>query len=314
MAGSSARVCLVSHEEDIDGLGSAAIGVRLLRTRCFVLAGYGRSSWPLAVGELSRRCGRGVSEVLFADLNPSPGMLQALRSYLGACGSPKIRWVDHHVWGDEALALAQKMGVELHIDRSRTASENLAILLGGEGDPVSRALVELSRDTDYGIFSHPLSEPLTTLIRFALYREGDRAYLRRLVLSFSKGVLWDHEASLRWRRAGEEASKALSEALSSYRRARIGGRDAVVVIADPILSSRKILRALGESYEIAFVAYRNGSVTIARGSPEINCAEVARMLGGGGHPHIAGAEVGAEAVSKGLEGLVEFLTARIPNL
>lgn len=311
MADFPASPCIVSHEEDLDGLGSAAIGVRLLRTRCFILAGYGRDSWLRAVKELSRRCGREGLEILFADLNPSPRMLEALRSSLGACRSPKIRWVDHHVWAGEAEAIAKEMGVELHVERSRTASENLAILLGAGEDAVAMALVELSRDTDYGIFSHPLSDPLTTLIRFALYREGDRAYLRRLVIKFSRGVLWDHEASSRWRRASEEASEALSEALASYRRARIGGRDAVVVLADPILSSRKILGRLGESYEIAFVAYRNGSMTIARGSPEINCAEVARRLGGGGHPHIAGAEVGAEAVSKGLEAIVEFLLSTL---
>lgn len=313
-SGLSRNIYIVSHEEDIDGIGSAAIALRGTRSRRLYLASYRIDSW-VGLGRLLRRScrSRGSVEIIVSDLNPGRKHIEILAESLKSCVSKRIAWIDHHVWREEPLSLAQSLGyIETHIDRSRTSAENMASFLNMESDPLVRPLLELSRDTDYGFFKHPLSEPLTDVIRYSLYSERDKAFLRKLVHKFSRGVLWDHEVNAKWVAATERKRKALEDIKRNSREAIIGGYKALVILSDPMVSSRIALReAAMSSYDIAFVVYRNGSVTISRGSSNVNCAEIAWRLGGGGHPHIAGAEIDPGVVSKGLEAVIEYLSSAL---
>ncbi len=307
-------VYIVSHEEDIDGIGAAAIAVRGTGSRRVYLVGYRAEGWE-ALAKIFRSGCRSESsaEILISDLNPGKRHLEILASALSDCPSKKVIWVDHHLWREEELSIARGLGfVEMLIDRSRTAAENMAALLGLDRDVAVKPLLEMSRDTDYGFFRHPLSEPLTDTIRYSLYAENDRGFLKRLVFKFSKGVFWDYEINGMWEAAVERKGKALEEIRAGYREAVIGGYRAIVVISDPVLSSRIALREIaGKGYDVAFVVYRNGAVIIVRGSGDVNCAEIAWRLGGGGHAHIAGAEIDPVFLSRGVDGVVEYLGSKI---
>ncbi len=315
ISSSSAHVYIVSHEEDIDGIGSAAIALRMTGSRRLHLVGYRFKDW-VGLGKVLRRgcMSKGSVEVLISDLNPGRRHMEILAGLLDSCPSKKISWIDHHVWVEEVLSLANSLGyIETHIDRSRTAAENMARLFGVEGDQAVKPLLELSRDTDYGLLRHPLSEPLTDTIRYSLYADGDRAFLRSLAFKFSKGVLWDHEINYKWAMAMERKRKALEEIRRDSREVSIGGYKALVILSDPVVGSRIAVREASRGdHDIAFVVYRNGSVIISRGSREdINCFEIAWRLGGGGHPHVAGAQIDPEIVSRGMEAVVEYLRSKI---
>lgn len=312
MSSPSSRVYIVSHEEDIDGIGSAAIAMRGTGSRRLYLVGYRVDPWVDLGRVLRRGCRSGSIEIIISDLNPGRRHIEILAESLRSCPSKRIIWIDHHIWRDESLSLVESLGyVETHIDRSRTSAENMASFLR-IGDEAVKPLLDLSRDTDYGLFKHPLSEPLTDTIRYSLYTEGDRAFLRRLAHKFSRGVLWDYEIDAKWISAIERKKKALEDVRSSVREAVIGGYRALIAISDPMLSSRIVLREIGRTgYDVAFVVYRSGSVTISRGSSSVNCAEIAWRLGGGGHPHIAGAEIDSSVISRGVEAVIEYLRSRI---
>ncbi|GAY25736.1 hypothetical protein ATG_09390 [Desulfurococcaceae archaeon AG1] len=310
----SGQVYIVSHEEDVDGIGSAAIALRNTGSRRLYLVGYDLSAWA-DLGRLLRKGCRsnGSIEILISDLNPGKRHIEILAESLVGCPSKKISWVDHHVWRDEVLSFAERLGyIDLYIDRSRTATENMARFFNVESDPALKPLLELSRDTDYGLFRHPLSEPLTDTIRYSLYAEGDKAFLKRLALKFSKGVFWDYEVDSKWALAIERKRKAIEDIRNNSREVVIGGYKALVIISDPVVGSRIAVRESGRrGYDLAFVVYKNGAVIIARGSENINCAEIAWKLGGGGHPHVAGAQIDPGVVSRGFEAVVEYLRSRI---
>ncbi len=310
----SGHVYIVSHEEDVDGIGSAAIALRSTGSRRLYLVGYDLDAWA-DLGRLLRRgCrSKGSMEIIISDLNPGRRHIEILEESLKNCPSKKISWVDHHVWREDVLSFAESLGyIDLHIDRSRTAAENMARFFNVENDPTLKPLLELSRDTDYGLLRHPLSEPLTDTIRYSLYAEGDKAFLKRLALKFSKGVLWDYEVNGKWAMAMERKRKALEDIRNNSREVVIGGYKALVIISDPVVGSRIAVREAGrEGYDLAFVVYKNGAVIISRGSENINCAEIAWRLGGGGHPHVAGAQIDPGLVSRGFDAVVEYLRSRV---
>jgi len=307
-------LCVVSHEEDIDGLGSAAVALKWSGSRCLYLTGYFKEEWVSFSRRLRSRCRRkGSLSLVVSDLNPSLEMLEILDTSLSTCPEKKILWVDHHVWKEEALSRANSMGyVEVYIDRSMTSTESMIHRLGLVSDSGLDVIAQLSRDTDYGLYSHPLSGPLTDVIRYSLYRKGDRRFLAGLARKFSRGIVWDYEVELLWEEASEEKEKALEEVRRSAAVREVKGYRALFLYTDPILSSRIAIRETRiRDYDIAFVIYKNGSITIARGSRDINCAEIASKLGGGGHPHIAGAQIGRSIAEMGLEKVIEYISERL---
>lgn len=310
----SENICVVSHEEDIDGIGSAAIAVRATRSRCIYLVGYFEDKWYSLGKRLRTVCGRrGSLSLVISDLNPSIKIVEILDRSLDGCDDKRIIWIDHHVWKEEVLSKVRSLGyIETYIDRSRTASENISSFFGLDGDPVVKPIKDLSRDTDYGFFKHPLSEPLTDVIRYTLYSESNPKYLLKLALKFSKGVVWDYDLEAQWLKAREKKLEAIEKAKKNTVYTSLKGYRVLVSIADPMLSSRIVLREIGAGgYDIAFVAYTNGSITISRGRNDIDCAEIASRLGGGGHPHIAGAQIDRSIVMGGLDKILEYLGKKL---
>lgn len=312
--GFSEGICIVSHEEDIDGIGSAAIAIRATKSRCVYLVGYFEDKWLSLGRRLRAMCGKRSSlSIVISDLNPSMKIVEILDKSLDGCDNKKITWIDHHVWREDVLSKIRNLGyIEIYIDRSRTASENTSSFFGLDGDPVVKPIKNLSRDTDYGFFKHPLSEPLTDVIRYTLYSENTSEYLLKLALKFSRGVVWDYDLEARWVKAREKKLEAIENARKNSVYTSLKGYRVFISIADPMLSSRIILRETGaEGYDIAFVAYTNGSITISRGRNDINCAEIASRLGGGGHPHIAGAQIDRSIIMGGLDKILEYLGKKL---
>ncbi|MEM4971344.1 MAG: DHHA1 domain-containing protein [Sulfolobales archaeon] len=310
----SRDLCVVSHEEDIDGIGSAAVAIKSMKVRCVYLTGYFKDEWLLLSRKIAGRCRDKRSiELLITDLNPNVEMIETLDRSLAKCEDKRVIWIDHHVWSEEALSKARALGyIETHINRSMTATENVIHYFGLEKMIDISVIAYLSRDTDYGLFSHPLSEPLTDVIRYSLYRKGDKRFLIKLARKFSKGIIWDHEIDGVWAEAKREKEKILEDLRRGVVVRDIKGYKTLFLISDPMISSKIAIREAGvKGYDIAFVIYRNGAVTIARGSENINCAEIAMRLGGGGHPHIAGAQIDRKVVEAGLEEIIKYISERL---
>lgn len=310
----SRDLCVVSHEEDIDGIGSAAIAIKSIKVRCIYLTGYFKDEWLLLSKKIEKRCQEKVSiELLITDLNPSVEMIEAINRSLARCEDKRVVWIDHHVWSEDALLKARALGyIETYINRSMTATENVIRYFGLEGVADISIIAYLSRDTDYGLFSHPLSEPLTDVIRYSLYRKNDRKFLVKLARKFSKGIIWDYEIDNIWAEAKMEKEKILEDLRRNAVIRDIKGYKALFLTSDPMISSKIAIREAGvKDYDIAFVIYRNGSITIARGSKNVNCAEIAMKLGGGGHPHIAGAQIDKKVMEADLEEVIKYIAERL---
>ncbi|MEZ0290040.1 MAG: DHH family phosphoesterase [Sulfolobales archaeon] len=288
------RRVLVSHEEDIDGLASAALLLRVYRDSDVILTNYHRGKWMYAIRKIRALCSVSKNlQIFITDLNLKTWMIEELDKALKRCYEKKVIWIDHHVWDEESIEIIKKLSyVEVYGDREHTATELVASFIGLK-DEVTELLTELSRDSDYGLFRNPLTEPLTDLIRYLVYVARRKSRLVKLVKRFSRGVVWDSYADFTWGIAVEYKRRVLEEARKSLIETSINNCRVLFIFANPMLSSGVILNTLDRQYDIAFTIYTNGSITIARSRDQriIDCSLIARRLGGGGHRHIAGAQV-----------------------
>ncbi|MEM4484910.1 MAG: hypothetical protein QW366_04130 [Sulfolobales archaeon] len=292
-------VAVISHEEDIDGLASATLLLRFYRESSIILTNYHKMKWVHAVRKVHDLCRSYKNlELFISDLNLKPWMLEKLDKGLEECSEKKVYWIDHHVWDEESLRLVEKLGyVKTYGDREHTSTELVARFLGVH-DEVVEILSELSRDSDYGLFKNPLTEPLTDLIRYIVYIMKRKSKLLKIVRKFSRGIIWDSSMDFTWESAIRYKARALEKARENLFQTEIKGCKILFIFSDPILSSKILLERIGAGieYDIAFTIYSNGSITISRKNNLIDCSSIARRLGGGGHMYIAGAQISSRIV------------------
>ena len=288
----------VSHEEDIDGIASSSIILRFIGFDYLFLTNYHLSKWRYFTERVKKLCSefRGKSinvRIYITDLNLKPFMIRSLDNSLSNCPLKKVYWIDHHKWDSESIDLVNSLGYfTAYGDKNFSATENLVNYLNVSEDPVASVLAYLSRDSDFGLMKHILTQPLTNVIRYIVYVSKNKLLLKKLVKKFSRGVLWDPEINSIWINSIEYIDNALEETLRSIRFVEINNKRILFASANPVLSSKLVLGNISDAkFDLAVMIYTNGSVTISRGRNDIDCSVIAKAMGGGGHEHIAGAQI-----------------------
>ncbi|MGC9147938.1 MAG: hypothetical protein ACP5GI_00620 [Sulfolobales archaeon] len=307
----------VSHEEDIDGIASASIILRFLGVDYLFLTNYHFNKWRYFVETVKRLCYRFGKEstrvkMYITDLNLKPFMIRSLDNNLSNCSLKEVYWIDHHKWDSESIDLVNSLNYFIiYGDKNFSATENLVNYLNVSKDPVANILAYLSRDSDFGLMKHVLTQPLTNVIRYIVYISRNKLFLKKLVKKFSRGILWDHEINSIWKNSVEYINKALEETLRSIRIIEVNNRKILYTLSSPALSSKLILGNIyNVKFDLAVIIYTNGSVTISRGRNDIDCSVIARALGGGGHEHIAGAQISPK-IARDLNKAINMITEKI---
>lgn len=276
-----------SHSRDLDGIVSAALMVRCLRDLKLMLVDYEDIS--RLIEEIRTATEKGFGEVYVADLALAEFYAEAvLKAAAEAIKEGiSIMWFDHHRPPAELVEEASRHGIIMRLDQSRCSGEIVSEALCGDSENV---LARLAHDTDFLIFSHPLSRPLAELVTY-YYHRGEEWRLIRLAERMAQGVIWDETVEEDWRNAREaieeEEGRMLSRVvLRNPKGYRIAGSYANTLIpthTGPLLLVEKMDADLG------LVLYETGEFIIAkRRGVTLDCGALARGVGGGGHPHMAG--------------------------
>ena len=276
-----------SHSRDLDGIVSAALMARCLRDLKLALVDYGDISRLIeglkAAGE------RGIGEIYVADLALAEFYADIVLKAAGEAieRGISIMWFDHHRPPAELVEEASRLGIVMRLDQSRCSGEIISEALCGDPE---NALAKLAHDTDFLIFNHPLSKPLAELVTY-YYHRGEEWRLIRLAERMAQGVIWDETIEEDWRNARgaieEEEGRLLSRVmLRDPKGYRVAGSYASTLIpthTGPLLLVEKMDADLG------LVLYETGEFIVAkRRGVTLDCGALARGVGGGGHPHMAG--------------------------
>ncbi len=295
------KVLIVSHESDLDGLFSAAIGlVRYPQARSLFL-GYRKESLEnlphfIRTFTVSSSSDHEMGLIIICDLalNDNKSILQLYRrSLLEASNAGfDLVWLDHHPWSDEAKGAIHPF-VELVLDEAgnKCAAELVyeRFLYGNE---LANKLASIARSMDFFTQDQYLT-PISELIIYYLNSSDRHEKLCCLASKISRGILWDIGMQNDYGLYSRILERAKVEAYKTIQFRQIDGRfKAAFVQSLPYIHNSLFAHEVFKNTDSDLVVLYgpDKKVSIRRNNNQISCRKIAQNLSeGGGHEFAAGA-------------------------
>lgn len=320
------EVLIFSHESDLDGLFSAAIGlVRYPQART-VFLGYGKDSFETMGHFANTFSGSSPTSekrlIIICDLglNEDKSLIDLCKGFFSKAKNAgcDIVWLDHHPWVDRAID-GIKPFVEITLDKTGTkcAAELMyeKLLVGNE---LAAKLASMAHTMDFFTNDQYLT-PISELIVY--YRNSSIAFekLSFLAVKVSRGILWDMEMQNDYAMYSQLRERAKGEAYQTIQLKEIDGRFKTAFIqSSPYIQNSLFAHEVFEKTKSDIVVlYTDSKVSIRRNNTLVSCRRIAENLPeGGGHDFAAGAKYNSdpskphaiireleEAILKSLQGL-----------
>jgi oligoribonuclease NrnB/cAMP/cGMP phosphodiesterase (DHH superfamily) len=289
------KVMIFSHESDLDGLYSAAIGLIRYPQAATVFLGYGQESFQKMANFIysATHFSKERGLVIIADLGLNDDLIETCRQVFSDIqrNGWKILWVDHHPWSQAAIDSVRQFA-ELVLDSSgaKCAADLMYEKLLPENSLASK-LAGMAHTMDFFTKDQYLT-PITELIKYYQTLPDYYERLSLLARKSAKGVLWDIEMHDDYAKYAKLRDDAKVQALSTIQIRTVGDIKVAFVQSSPYLQSslfsEDVFAATGSDLVMFYSS--KGRVSIRRSSDKISCRQVALNLPeGGGHDYAAGA-------------------------
>src|SRR5918999_5274436 len=291
------KVIIFSHESDLDGLYSAAIGLMRYPQAMTVFLGYGAENFN-KLGNFIYSATRYSSssesgQIVIADLGLNDELIETCRKTFSdaVLKGWKIMWVDHHPWSQQAIE-AVKPFVEIVLDVSgRKCAAHLMYQTLLPGNTLAAKLASMAHTMDFFTKDQYLT-PISELIRY--YQTFPDFYYRLSDLAFksSKGILWDVEMQKDYNDYVRLRDKAKEQVFASIQIREAGKFKVAYIQSSPYLQSSLFSQEVFSrtNTDLVMLYSTKGKVSIRRNNNAISCRRVAANLPeGGGHDYAAGA-------------------------
>jgi oligoribonuclease NrnB/cAMP/cGMP phosphodiesterase (DHH superfamily) len=289
------KVMIFSHESDLDGLYSAAIGLLRYPQAMTIFLGYGLENFQ-KLGNFIYSATHYSSErglIVIADLGLNDDLIETCRQTFSEAvrNGWKIMWVDHHPWSQQAID-AVKPFVEIVLDSS--GSKCAADLMHEKFVPdnaLAAKLASMAHTMDFFTKDQYLT-PISELIRY--YQTFPNFYerLSELARKSARGILWDVEMQGDYNDYSRLRDEAKTEVFATMQIRPAGRFKVAYVQSSPYLQSSLFSEEVFEKTgaDLAMFYSVKGKVSIRRNNDAISCRAVAENLPeGGGHVYAAGA-------------------------
>lgn len=293
------KVIIFSHESDLDGLYSAAIGLMRYPQAMTVFLGYGIDNFN-KLGNFIHSATRYSSsskevggKIIIADLGLNDELIETCRKIFSDASSNawKIMWVDHHPWSDQAIE-AVKPFVEIVLDASgRKCAAELMYETLLPGNKVAEKLASMAHTMDFFTNNQYLT-PISELIRY--YQTFPDFYYRLsdLASKSSKGILWDIEMQNDYNDYVRLREEAKEQVFASMQIREAGRFKVAYIQSSPYLQNSLFSQEVFSktNTDLVMLYSTKGKVSIRRNNDAISCRSIAANLPeGGGHDYAAGA-------------------------
>ena len=293
------KVMIFSHESDLDGLYSAAIGLMRYPQAITVFLGYGIDNFN-KLGNFIHSATRYSSsskevggKIIIADLGLNDELIETCRKIFSDASSNawKIMWVDHHPWSDQAIE-AVKPFVEIVLDASgRKCAAELMYETLLPGNKVAEKLASMAHTMDFFTNNQYLT-PISELIRY--YQTFPDFYYRLsdLASKSSKGILWDVEMQNDYNDYVHLREEAKEQVFASIQIREAGRFKIAYIQSSPYLQNSLFSQEVFSktNTDLVMLYSTKGKVSIRRNNDAISCRSIAANLPeGGGHDYAAGA-------------------------
>ncbi|MEW6603917.1 MAG: hypothetical protein AB1351_04420 [Thermoproteota archaeon] len=289
------KVMIFSHESDLDGLYSAAIGLLRYPQAMTIFLGYGLENFQ-KLGNFIYSATHYLSErglIIIADLGLNDDLIETCRQIFSdaARNGWKIMWVDHHPWSQQAIN-AVKPFVEIVLDASgKKCAADLMYETFLPDNVLAGKLASMAHTMDFFTKDQYLT-PISELIRY--YQTFPNFYerLSELARKSATGILWDVEMQSDYNKYSRLRDEAKTQVFATMQIRPAGKFKVAYVQSSPYLQNSLFSEEVFARTNADLVMFYStkGKVSIRRNNDAISCRDVAANLpDGGGHMYAAGA-------------------------
>jgi oligoribonuclease NrnB/cAMP/cGMP phosphodiesterase (DHH superfamily) len=290
------KVIIFSHESDLDGLYSAAIGLMRYPQATTVFLGYGAENFSKLgnfIYSATRYSPSECGQIVIADLGLNDDLIETCRKTFSdaVLKGWKVMWVDHHPWSQQALEEVKPF-VEIVLDASgRKCAADLMYETLLPDNILAAKLASMAHTMDFFTRDQYLT-PISELIRY--YQTFPDFYYRlsNLAVKSAKGILWDVEMQSDYNSYVHLRDEAKSQVFASLQIRQVGRFKVAYVPSSPYLQISLFSEEVfaNTKADLAMFYSIKGKVSIRRNNDSISCRMVAANLPeGGGHDYAAGA-------------------------
>lgn len=292
------KVIIFSHESDLDGLYSAAIGLMRYPQAITVFLGYGTEDFKKLGDYIYSSAHLDTPEssgnLFIADLGLNDDLIEfCVKMFSDATLKGwKIMWVDHHPWSQKAVeAIRPFVHIVLDTSSKKCASELMYETLL-PGNSLAARLAGMAHTMDFFTKDQYLT-PISELIRYYQTFPDFNYRMSDLARKSAKGILWDVDMQRDFNIYVRLRDVAKKQAFASMLVRQTGRFKVAYVQSDPYLQSSLFSEEVFSTTNADLVMFHSskGKVSIRRNNLAISCSEIASNLAeGGGHDYAAGAK------------------------
>ncbi len=289
------KVMIFSHESDLDGLYSAAIGLLRYPQAMTIFLGYGAENFQ-RLGNFIYSATHYSPErglIIIADLGLNDDQIETCRQIFSDAvrNGWKIMWVDHHPWSQQAIDVVRPL-VEIVLDGSgnKCAADLMHETLLPD-NALAGKLAGMAHTMDFFTKDQYLT-PISELIRYCQTFPDFYDRLSGLARKSAKGILWDVEMQGDYNDYVRLRDEAKKQVLATMQIRKVGRFNVAYVQSSPYLQSSLFSEEVfaRTNADLAMFYSIKGKVSIRRNNDSISCRDVAANLPeGGGHAYAAGA-------------------------
>jgi oligoribonuclease NrnB/cAMP/cGMP phosphodiesterase (DHH superfamily) len=289
------KVMIFSHESDLDGLYSAAIGLLRYPQAMTIFLGYGLENFQklgnFVYSATHYSPERGL--IIIADLGLNDDLIETCRQIFSDAvrNGWKIMWVDHHPWSQQAIDAVKPL-VEIVLDSSgKKCAADLMHETFLPENALAAELASMAHTMDFFTKDQYLT-PISELIRY--YQTFPDFYdrLSDLARKSARGILWDVEMQNDYNDYVRLRDEAKAQVFATIQVRPAGKFKVAYVQSSPYLQSSLFSEEVFARTNADLVMFYSskGKVSIRRNNDAISCRDVAANLpDGGGHAYAAGA-------------------------
>ena len=289
------RAIIFSHESDVDGLFSAAIGlIRYPQARTIFL-GYGMENFKkigdVVYSAISPNKEGGI--FIISDLGLNDNLIDLCKNIFSNAKKNgwQTIWVDHHLWSQKAIDTL-KPYVELVINSSgQKCAADLMYETFLPGNNTAAKLSSIAHTVDFFTKDQYLT-PISELIRY--YHNFSNFYdrLSDLAQKSATGILWDIEMQDQYNKYVRLRDDAKQQVLSTMRVKQLNDLKVAFIQSSPFIQTSLFSEEVFQKTQadLAIFYSSEGKVSIRRNNEKIACSDIsANLYEGGGHKFAAGA-------------------------
>jgi oligoribonuclease NrnB/cAMP/cGMP phosphodiesterase (DHH superfamily) len=273
---------IISHSEDIDGIFSAALAIRKARKEgesySLLLIDY--TEYPLLINKIKNSR---ENRIIILDIGINEKIAKEVIEALKNSKS-FIIWIDHHTWENNIVKEASKY-CNLIIGKNSATFIFSRIF---SNDPFSRKLARIAEDSDFFKNKLKISTKLSLLITY--FNNFSKEKLYWLAEYFSENTKLSKEMEELIEKIEKEVEEARKKVEKNLEIIEVKKKKIGIVelpgILNPSFEGDRLKKEKNLDTCIMLFKKGGGYKVSIRGEKAL---ELAKLLGGGGHPTAAGA-------------------------